>query len=102
LILHAERHTEGLAQKVYLTGHAEQGQPVMQTALYLRVSTSQQKPDLQRDDLRSYAGRMGLEIRAEYTDVVVSGRQEGRPQFHALMRAARKYGHDLLAHRQFW
>lgn len=61
----------------------------MRTALYLRVSTSQQKPDLQRDDLRSYAGRMGLEIRMAYTDVAVSGRKEGRPQLHALMRAAR-------------
>jgi DNA invertase Pin-like site-specific DNA recombinase len=61
----------------------------MRTALYLRVSTSQQKPDLQRDDLRSYAGRMGLEIRMEYTDVAVSGRKEERPQLHALMRAAR-------------
>jgi DNA invertase Pin-like site-specific DNA recombinase len=61
----------------------------MRTALYLRVSTSQQKPDLQRDDLRSYAERMGLEIRVEYTDVAVSGRKEGRPQLQALMHAAR-------------
>ena len=61
----------------------------MQTALYLRVSTAQQKPDLQRDDLRSYAGRTGLAIVAEYTDVAVSGRKEGRPQLQALMRAAR-------------
>ena len=61
----------------------------MRIALYLRVSTAQQKPDLQRDDLRSYAERMGLEICMEYTDVAVSGRKEGRPQLHALMRAAR-------------
>jgi DNA invertase Pin-like site-specific DNA recombinase len=61
----------------------------MQTALYLRVSTAQQKPDLQRDALRSYAGRTGLAIVAEYTDVAVSGRKEGRPQLQALMRAAR-------------
>ena len=61
----------------------------MRTVLYLRVSTSQQKPDLQRDDLRRYAARLGLEIRREYTDVAVSGRKEGRPQLQALMRAAR-------------
>ena len=61
----------------------------MRTALYLRVSTAQQKPDLQRDDLRSYAERMGLEMCMEYTDVAVSGRKEGRPQLHALMHAAR-------------
>lgn len=61
----------------------------MRTALYLRVSTAQQKPDLQRDDLRSYAERTGLAIITEYTDVAVSGRKEGRPQLHALMQAAR-------------
>jgi DNA invertase Pin-like site-specific DNA recombinase len=61
----------------------------MRTVLYLRVSTAQQKPDLQRDDLRSYAERTGLTIIAEYADVAVSGRKEGRPQLQALMRAAR-------------
>ena len=61
----------------------------MRTVLYLRVSTAQQKPDLQRDDLRSYAERTGLAIITEYTDVAVSGRKKGRPQLHALMQAAR-------------
>jgi DNA invertase Pin-like site-specific DNA recombinase len=61
----------------------------MRTVLYLRVSIAQQKPDLQRDDLRSYAERTGLAIITEYTDVAVSGRKEGRPQLHALMQAAR-------------
>jgi DNA invertase Pin-like site-specific DNA recombinase len=61
----------------------------MRTAVYLRVSTTQQKPDLQRDALYRYAARMDLAISAEYTDVGVSGRHEGRPQLQALMRAAR-------------
>ena len=61
----------------------------MRTVLYLCVSTAQQKPDLQRDDLRSYAERTGLAIITEYTDVAVSGRKEGRPQLQALMHAAR-------------
>jgi DNA invertase Pin-like site-specific DNA recombinase len=61
----------------------------MRTALYLRVSTAQQKPDLQRDALLSYAARTDLSVIAEYTDVAVSGRKEGRPQLQALMRAAR-------------
>jgi DNA invertase Pin-like site-specific DNA recombinase len=77
------------SEKVYLTGHSPQGPRVMRTALYLRVSTAQQKPDLQRDDLHSYAGRTGLAIITEYTDVAVSGRKEGRPQLQALMHAAR-------------
>ena len=63
----------------------------MRTALYLRVSTSYQKLDLQADGLRHYATRAGLEIIAEYVDVAVSGRREGRPQLQALMRAARNH-----------
>ena len=62
----------------------------MQTALYLRVSTAQQKPDLQDDGLRAYAARAGLEIVATYVDHAVSGRQETRPQLQALMQAARR------------
>ncbi len=63
----------------------------MRTALYLRVSTAQQKPDLQADGVHGYAARAGLEIVAEYLDRAVSGRQEGRPQLQALMRAARQH-----------
>jgi DNA invertase Pin-like site-specific DNA recombinase len=39
----------------------------MRTALYVRVSTLQQKPDLQHDGLRAYAARTGLEIVADYS-----------------------------------
>ena len=63
----------------------------MRTALYLRVSTAQQKPDLQTDGLRQYAARAGLKIVAEYLDIAVSGRKEGRPKLQALMRAARNH-----------
>ena len=63
----------------------------MRTALYLRGSTAQQKPDLQADGVHGYAARAGLEIVAEYLDRAVSGRQEGRPQLQALMRAARQH-----------
>ena len=41
--------------------------PLMRTALYVRVSTLQQKPDLQHDGLRAYAARTGLEIVADYS-----------------------------------
>ena len=46
----------------------------MRTALYLRVSTIHQKPDLQADGLRRYATHAALEIVAEYLDIAVSGR----------------------------
>lgn len=66
------------------------------TALYLRVSTADQKPDLQYDELRSYAARSGLLIVGDYCDVAVSGRREGRPQLNALMTAARKRQLDCV------
>ncbi len=37
------------------------------TALYLRVSTPDQKPDLQFDGLHNYAERAELEIVGEYS-----------------------------------
>ena len=66
------------------------------TALYLRVSTADQKPDLQYDGLRSYAARAGLEVTLDYCDVAVSGRREGRPQLNALMTAARNHEFDCV------
>jgi len=66
------------------------------TALYLRISTADQKPDLQFDGLRRYAERAGLEIVGEYLDTAVSGRKQGRPQLDALMKAARNYEIDCV------
>ena len=47
------------------------------TVLYLRVSTADQKPDLQYNGLRGYATRAGLDVVQDYCDVAVSGRREG-------------------------
>jgi len=66
------------------------------TALYLRVSTAEQKPDLQYDGLRRYAERAGLEVIQDYCDVAVSGRREGRPRLSALMAAARNQEIDCV------
>jgi len=66
------------------------------TALYLRVSTPDQKPDLQYDGLRAYAVRAGLEVVQDYCDVGVSGRREGRPLLNALMSAARNREIDCV------
>jgi DNA invertase Pin-like site-specific DNA recombinase len=65
-------------------------------ALYLRVSTADQKPDLQLDGLRTYAERAGLKIVNEYLDVAVSGRKQGRPQLDALLQAARCHEFDCV------
>lgn len=68
----------------------------MRTALYLRVSTEHQKPDLQADGMRRYAVHAELDIVAQYLDVALSGRKEGRSQLQALMRAARNHEFDCV------
>jgi DNA invertase Pin-like site-specific DNA recombinase len=72
------------------------GQEGTRTALYLRVSTPDQKPDLQFDGLREYAMRAGLDIVQDYCDVGVSGRREGRPELNALMASARNREIDCV------
>jgi DNA invertase Pin-like site-specific DNA recombinase len=66
------------------------------TALYLRVSTADQKPDLQYDGLRAYATRAGLHVMQDYCDVGISGRHQSRPKLNALMIAARNHEIDCV------
>src|SRR5271154_5697481 len=81
-------------------GHSEstssKGGDGTRTALYLRVSTADQKPNLQYDGLRTYAAQAGLDVIQDYCDVGVSGRREGRPQLNALMAAARNRAIDCV------
>jgi len=88
-----------VSAKAYLYGRKRR--PSMErdrprTALYLRVSTPDQKPDLQYDGLRAYAVRAGLEVVQDYCDVGLSGRREGRPLLNALMSAARNREIDCV------
>jgi DNA invertase Pin-like site-specific DNA recombinase len=46
--------------------------------------------------MRRYAAHADLDIVTQYLDVAVSGRQEGRPQLQALMRAARNHEFDCV------
>lgn len=88
-----------MSGKEYLAGRRRtvpRPRPSTRTALYLRVSTADQKPDLQYDGLRGYAARAGLEVVQDYCDVAVSGRREGRPQLNALMVAARNQEIDCV------
>lgn len=66
------------------------------TALYIRVSTADQKPDLQLDDLRAYAERAELKIVQEYLEIAVSGEKQGRPQLDALLQAAHRHEFDCV------
>jgi DNA invertase Pin-like site-specific DNA recombinase len=87
-----------VSTKEHLSGRrrtAAKPSPGTRTALYLRVSTADQKPDLQYDGLRGYAARAGLDVILDYCDVAISGR-EGRPRLHALMTAARNHEIDCV------
>ena len=66
------------------------------TVIYMRVSTASQNPDLQKDALYAYSRRSDLNITAEYLDIAVSGRKEGRPRLKALMKAARNHQFDCV------
>ena len=60
-----------------------------ETAIYIRVSTPEQKTDLQIDGLKDYAERAGLDVTHEYVEHGVSGRKESRPRLNELMEQAR-------------
>lgn len=62
----------------------------MKTALYVRVSTSDQSVEMQLRDLREYATQRGLDIVAEYSDVGISGSIDSRPGLNSLMEGARR------------
>ena len=88
-----------MSAKEYLYGRKRRpskAQDGTRTALYLRVSTAEQKPDLQYDGLRAYAAHAGLNVVQDYCDVGVSGRREGRPQLNALMVATRNRKIDCV------
>jgi DNA invertase Pin-like site-specific DNA recombinase len=55
-------------------------------ALYGRVSTVDQRTDLQLDGLRSLAEQRGWEVVGEFIDVGVSGARTKRPQLDAMLR----------------
>src|SRR6186997_2146102 len=91
--------SSSVSAKAYLSGRkrrAVTARDGTRAALYLRVSTADQKPDLQYDGLRGYAARAGLDIVGDYCDVAVSGRREGRPHLNALMAAARNREIDCV------
>jgi DNA invertase Pin-like site-specific DNA recombinase len=49
-------------------------------AIYYRVSTADQTPDAQINELRDYALRRGFEVAAEYVETA-SGAARSRPEF---------------------
>lgn len=62
----------------------------MKAAIYARVSTQDQKCDLQLRDLRAMAMSRGLEITLEYIDHGQSGAKKSRPALDEMLRAAKR------------
>ncbi len=60
----------------------------MKVALYARVSTESQDPEVQLSALRSHADNRGWEVVEEFVDRGFSGVKEKRPALDRLMRAA--------------
>lgn len=70
--LNAIGHSDSVSAKEDILGRrraAATPRPGTRTALYLRVSTADQKPDLQYDGLRGHAARAGLDVVQDYCDV---------------------------------
>jgi DNA invertase Pin-like site-specific DNA recombinase len=59
-------------------------------ALYVRVSTSDQRVESQLYDLRELAAQRGIEVVQEYQDCGISGSKARRPGLDALMQDARR------------
>jgi DNA invertase Pin-like site-specific DNA recombinase len=66
-------------------------------ALYARVSTNDQKADLQIDALRQLARQRGWRVHAEYVDEGYSGTRDRRPALDRLMADAHKGKFGVVA-----
>jgi len=64
--------------------------PGFPVALYARVSTTQQDPEVQLRELRSLAGTRGWTVTREYVDVGISGASNSRPELSRLLADAHK------------
>ena len=69
---------------------------VREVAMYTRVSTHEQRIDMQVADLRRYCQQRGLEIYKEYCDEGISGTKDKRPGLDELMADARKRKFDAV------
>ena len=64
-------------------------------AIYYRVSTTEQKPDLQVRELRAYSRKRKFKIQGEYIDAA-SGATRYRPELDRLMEEVRRGQVDVV------
>ncbi len=68
----------------------------MRVGLYIRVSTSDQKPEGQLYALRDYALARGLDVVGEFADLGISGAKRSRPALDRLVKAAKRREIDAV------
>lgn len=68
----------------------------MKIAIYARVSTNDQKVEMQINDLRTYVAQRGFTIFKEYIDHGFSGAKDRRPALNELMEDAKKRKFDCV------
>lgn len=68
-------------------------------ALYARVSTDHQSVNMQLEELRQVAGRLGWDVRAEFIDRGISGAKgrDGRPGLDKMLKGVTRGEFDLVA-----
>lgn len=68
----------------------------MNTAIYARVSTDDQKCEQQLTELRTYVIARGWTLQGEYVDQGLSGKRDTRPALNRLLDAARRRAVDAI------
>ena len=68
----------------------------MKVALYARVSTGDQSPEMQLREMREYCQRRRWEIAGEYVDAGSSGYKDSRPELNRLMTDAKRRRFDAV------
>jgi len=68
----------------------------VRAAIYARVSTTDQKCEMQLAELREYISRRGWELAGEYVDTGFTGANTNRPEFNRLMRDAAQRKLDVI------
>jgi DNA invertase Pin-like site-specific DNA recombinase len=65
-------------------------------AIYARVSTNSQNPDMQLAELRAYCQNRGWQVVGEFVDTGISGSKEKRPALDRLVALCRKRALDAV------
>ena len=68
----------------------------MRVAIYSRVSTADQKVEMQSDELKAYCLRRGWEIVGDFIDSGVSGAKESRPALNRLLADSKRRMFDCV------